>query len=59
MKKLSLKEIEEYRTRDLIEGLRERKFSLLGSMGFRKLRAGMFLTGLACRLIVFCHGMRP
>lgn len=57
MKKLSLKEIEEYRTRDLIEGLRERKFSLLGSMGFRKLRAGMFLTGLACRLIVFLSGL--
>ena len=58
MKKLSLKEIEEYRTKDLIEGLRERKFSLLGSMGFRKLRAGMFVTGLICRLIIFLTGLR-
>ncbi len=57
MEKLSLEEIRQSNTKDLIEGLRSCKFSLLSSMGFRKMRAEMWLTGLICRLIVFLTGL--
>lgn len=54
----SLSEIRDSSTKDLIAGLRERRFSLLKSLGFRKLRAEMIITGFVCRLIVFFTGLR-
>ncbi|MBO4855415.1 hypothetical protein J5500_03370 [Candidatus Saccharibacteria bacterium] len=55
---LSLNEIRDSSTKELIAGLRERRFSLLKSLGFKKLRAGMIMTGFVCRMIVFLTGLR-
>ena len=57
MENKTLEEIRDSNTQDLIDGLRGQKFSLLKSMGFKKLRAEMVLTGLVCRTIVFLTGL--
>jgi hypothetical protein len=58
MKKLSLDEIKAMSADEVVDGLRKRKFSLLQSMGFRKLRAEMNLTGFACWAIIALTGLR-
>ncbi len=57
MRTMTLEEIRGSSARDLITALRKREFSLLLSLGFKKLRAEMILTGLLCRLIMFCTGL--
>lgn len=57
MHKTTLEEIRGSSTRDLVAALRGGSFSLLKSLGFEKLRAEMTLTGLLCRLIMFCTGL--
>lgn len=57
MRRLSLEEIRNTSTKQLIAGLRMREFSILTSLGFWKLRAGMIVTGLVCRLIICLTGL--
>ncbi len=56
MKKLSLAEVRELSAPELVERLRNRDFSLLQSLGFRKLRAEMNFTGIVCRSFVNLTG---
>ncbi len=58
MKKLTLDEIKAMSAADVVDGLRKRKFSLLQSMGFRKLRAEMNFTGFVCWAIIALTGLR-
>lgn len=57
MKKLSKAQFGSLSITDVIEGLRKRKFSVLQSLGFTKLRAEMMPTGVICRLLVILTGL--
>ncbi len=52
MKKLPMEEIKDIPTRQVIEDLRARKYSLLESAGCHKLRSEMKWPGLVCRLVI-------
>ena len=58
MKKLSLDEIRAMPPAEVVDGLRKRRFSLLQSLGFRKLRTEMKLTGFVCWAIIAPTGLR-
>lgn len=58
MKKLSLDEIKAMPANDVVDGLRERRFSILQSLGFRKMRAEMNFTGFVCWAIIALTGLR-
>lgn len=58
MKKLTLDEIRATPAENLVEGLRNRTFSLLQSMGFHKLKAEMNFTGFICWAIIALTGLR-
>ena len=58
MRELSLSEIRNLSTSELVDGLRKQEYSLLQSLGFRKLRAEMNFTGLICRMIITLTGLR-
>ena len=58
MKKLTLDEIRATPAKDLVDGLRNRSFSLLQSMGFHKLKAEMNFTGFVCWAIIALTGLR-
>ncbi len=57
MQKLTLDEIKAMPAAELVDGLRKRRFSLLQSMGFRKLRAEMNFTGFICWAIIALTGL--
>lgn len=58
MKNLSIEEIKAMPATDLVDGLRKRRFSLLQSLGFRKLKAEMNFTGFVCWAIIALTGLR-
>jgi len=58
MRKLSLDEIKAMPAAEVVDGLRKRKFSILQSLGFHKLRAEMNFTGFVCWAIIALTGLK-
>ena len=52
MRKLPVQDVKEMATVDLIDGLRNREFSLLESAGCHRLRREMYIPGFLCRFTV-------